>query len=61
MRKKKIVMMYKGHTNEIELPDRSLGLYVVENFALEFQKPGRRVRRSPSTRITRNQKPEVPG
>jgi hypothetical protein len=61
MRNKKIVMMYKGHTNEIELLDRSLGLYVVENFALELQKPGRRVRRSPSTRITRNQNPRYQG
>jgi hypothetical protein len=40
MRNRKIVMMYKGHTNEIELPDRSLGLYVVKNFVLELQKLG---------------------
>jgi hypothetical protein len=32
MRNRKIVMMYKGYTNEIELPDWSLDLYVTENF-----------------------------
>jgi hypothetical protein len=57
MRNRKIVMMYKGYTNEIELPDRSLGLYVVENFILELQKTGQGVGRSPSTRMTRNQNP----
>jgi hypothetical protein len=36
MRNRKIVRMYKGYINEIELPDRSLGLYVVENFVLEL-------------------------
>jgi hypothetical protein len=55
MRNRKIVMMYKGHTNEIELPDRSLGLYVMKNFVLELQKPGRKVGRSSSARMTRNQ------
>jgi hypothetical protein len=55
MRNRKIVMMYKGYTNEIELPDRSIGLYVVENFILELQKLGRKVGRSPSARMTRNQ------
>jgi hypothetical protein len=48
-------MMYKGYTKEIELPDWSLGLYVVENFVLELQKPGRGMGRSPSTSMTRNQ------
>jgi hypothetical protein len=57
MRNRKIVMMYKGYTNEIELPDWSLGLYVVENFILELQKTGQGVGRSPSTRMTRNQNP----
>jgi hypothetical protein len=61
MRNRKIVMMYKGYTNEIELLDRSLGLYVVENFVLEFQKLGRQVGRSPSARMTRNQNPRYQG
>jgi hypothetical protein len=61
MRNRKIVMMYKGYTNGIELPDRSLGLYVVENFVLELQKPGREVGRSPSACITRNQNPRYQG
>jgi hypothetical protein len=30
MRNRKIVMMYKGYINEIELPNRTLGLYVRE-------------------------------
>jgi hypothetical protein len=36
MRNRKIVMMYKGYTNEIELLDWSLDLYVMENFVLEL-------------------------
>jgi hypothetical protein len=47
-------MMYKGYIKEIELPDRTLGLYFVENFALDLQKPGQAIGRSPSARITRN-------
>jgi hypothetical protein len=58
---RKIVMMYKGYINEIELPDRTLGLYVVENFVLELQKPGQGVGRSPSTCMTRNQNPRYQG
>jgi hypothetical protein len=61
MRNRKLVMMYKGYTNEIELPDRSLGLYVLENFVLELQKSGRGVGRSPSARMTRNQNPRYQG
>jgi hypothetical protein len=34
MRNRKIVMMYKGYINEIELPDQTLGLYVMEKFVL---------------------------
>lgn len=30
------VMMYKSYTNKYELPDRTLGLYVVENFVFEL-------------------------
>jgi hypothetical protein len=44
--RKKVVMMYKGYINEIELPDRTHGLYIVENFVLELQKPGWGVGRS---------------
>jgi hypothetical protein len=54
-------MMYKGHTNKIELPDRSLGLYIMENFVLELQKLGWGVGRSPSARMTRNQNPRYQG
>jgi hypothetical protein len=57
LRNRKIVMMYKGYINEIELPDQTLGPYVVENFVLELQKTGRGVGRSPSARMTRNQNP----
>jgi hypothetical protein len=57
MRNRKIVMTYKGYTKEIELPDWSLGLYVVENFVLELQKPRQGVGRSPSACMTRNQNP----
>jgi hypothetical protein len=55
MRNKKIVMMYKGYINEIELPDRTLVLYVLENFVLQLQKPEWGVGRSPSACMTRNQ------
>jgi hypothetical protein len=48
-------MMYKGYINEIELSDRTLGLYVMKNFVLELQKPGQGVGRSPSARMTTNQ------
>jgi hypothetical protein len=53
--------MYKGYTNEIELPDRTLGLYSMENFALDLQKPRQAVGRSPSTWITRNLNPRYQG
>jgi hypothetical protein len=61
MRNRKIVMMYKGYINEIELPNQTLGLYAVENFVLELQKLGREVGRSPSARMTRNQNPRYQG
>jgi hypothetical protein len=53
-RNRKIIMMYKGYTKEIELLDRTLGLYSVENFVLHLQKLGQAVGRSPSAQITRN-------
>jgi hypothetical protein len=48
------VMMYKSNTNEYELSNRTLGLYVVENFVFELQKPGPAIGRSTSARFTRN-------
>jgi hypothetical protein len=54
-------MMYKSYTNKYELPDRTLGLYVVENFIFELQKPGPAVGRSTSARFTRNQNPRYQG
>jgi hypothetical protein len=54
-------MMYKGYTNEIELLDRTLSPYVVENFVLELQKPGRGVGRSPSACMTMNPNPRYQG
>jgi hypothetical protein len=48
-RNRKIIMMYKGYTKEIELPDQTLGLYFMENFALDLQKLGQAIGRSPST------------
>jgi hypothetical protein len=55
IRNRKIVMMYKVYINKIELPDQTLGLYVIENFVLQLQKPERGVGRSPSACMTRNQ------
>jgi hypothetical protein len=54
-------MMYKGYTKEIELPDRTLGLYSVENFVFDLQKLGQAIGRSPSARITRNPNPRYQG
>ena len=34
----KIVMMYMDYINEFLLPDRSLGLYVVDSFVFDLQK-----------------------
>jgi hypothetical protein len=34
----KIVMMYKDYTNQFELLDRNLSLYVVESFVFNLQK-----------------------
>jgi hypothetical protein len=61
MRNRKIVIMYKGYTNKIELPDQSLDMYVVKNFVLELQKLGQEVGRSPSARMIRNQNPRYQG
>jgi hypothetical protein len=61
IRNRKIVMMYKWYINEIELLHWTLGLYGMENFVLELQKPGLGVERSPSTRMTRNQNPRYQG
>jgi hypothetical protein len=32
----KTVMMYKDYINEFEMPDRNLGLYVVESFVFDL-------------------------
>jgi hypothetical protein len=50
----RIFVTYKGFVNEYELPNRPLGLYTVETFLLDLQRPTRGVGRSPSARITRN-------
>jgi hypothetical protein len=54
------VMMYKSYT-EYKLPDQTLGLYVVENFVFELQKPGPAVGRSTSAHFIRNQNPRYQG
>jgi hypothetical protein len=57
----RIFVTYKGFVNEYELPNRPLGLYVMETFLLDLQRPTRGVGRSPSTRITRNTVPRYTG
>jgi hypothetical protein len=32
----KTMMMYKDYTNEFEMPDQNLGLYVVESFVFDL-------------------------
>ena len=54
-------MIYKGYVNEYELPNRSLGLYVVENFVLILQRLENRVGRCPSARVTGNTAPRYRG
>jgi hypothetical protein len=56
-----MVMMYKSYTNEYELPDRILSLYVVENFVFELQKLGPAVGKSTFARFTRNQNSRYQG
>lgn len=48
----KTVMMYKDYTNEFELLDWNLGLYVVEYFVSNLQKKGAEPHRSTSARFT---------
>jgi hypothetical protein len=55
------VMMYKSYTNKYELPDQTLGLYVVENFIFELQKLGPAVGRNTSAYFIRNQNPRYQG
>ena len=57
----KIYMIYKGYVNEYELPNRSLGLYVVENFVLILQRPETGVGRCPSAGVTGNTTPRYRG
>lgn len=54
------MMYYKSFINEFELPDQNLGLYFVENFTFDVQKPGKAVGRSPA-RMTRNESPRYQG
>jgi hypothetical protein len=57
----RIFVTYKGFVNEYELSNRPLGLYAVETFLLDLQRPTKRVGRSLSTRITRNIVPRYTG
>jgi hypothetical protein len=57
----RIFVTYKVFVNEYELPNRPLGLYAVETFLLDLQRPTRGVRRSLSTRIMRNTMPRYTG
>ena len=50
----KLVMMYMDYINEFPLPDRNLGLYVVDSFVFDLQKIKQAPHRSASMRITRN-------
>jgi hypothetical protein len=56
-----IFVTYKGFVNEYELPNIPLGIYVVETFLLDLQRPTRGVGRSLSARITRNTMPRYTG
>ena len=53
----KIVMMYMDYINEFLLPNRNLGLYVVDSFVFDLQKIEHAPVKSASTRITHNPQP----
>ena len=53
----KLVMMYMDYTNEIRLPDQSLGLYAVQSFVFHLQVKEAVPHRSASARLTRNPQP----
>ena len=57
----KIVIMYMDYINEFPLPDRNLGLYVVDSFVFDLQKIEQAPRRSAYARITRNPQPRYCG
>ena len=50
-------MMYMDYTNEIPLPDQSLGLYVVQSFVFDLQVKEAVPHRSTSARLMRNPQP----
>ena len=54
-------MMYLGYTNEILLPNRDLGLYVVNSFTFDLQVKEATPRRSASARLTHNPQPRYCG
>jgi hypothetical protein len=54
-------MMYKDYTNEFEMPDQNLGLYMMESFVFDLQKKGEEPRKSASARFTRNPNPRYRG
>ena len=57
----KHVMMYTEYTTKIPLPDRNLGLYVVDSFVFDLQVKEAAPRRSASTRLTHNPQPKYHG
>jgi hypothetical protein len=57
----KIFVTYKGFVNEYKLLNKPLGLYDVETFLLDLQRPTRGVGRSSSARISRNTAPRYIG
>ena len=57
----KLVMMYMDYTTEIPLPDRNLGLYVVDSFVFDLQVKEAAPRKSASARLTRNPQPRYHG
>lgn len=54
----KIIMIYRGYTNEIPLPNRNLGLYAVQSLTLDLQKIEAAPHRSMSARMTRATHPQ---
>ena len=52
-----LVMMYLGYTTEIPLPNRNLGLYIVNSFTFDLQVKEAAPRRSASTRLSHAPQP----
>jgi hypothetical protein len=54
-----LVMIYRGYTNKVSLPNRNIGLYAVQSLTMNLQKNEAAPHRSASARITRTSHPQV--